>query len=475
MNIQINHIYPLIALAAGAVLILLIAAIGRNHRLVNMLALSVLIVSAYSLSVTPDQIAADSLFTADGFSGFFILLILGGAFMVVLLSYHYLEHINLNREEFYVLILTGTLGACALASAQHMVSFFLGLELLSVSLYVLAGYLRMREKAVEASLKYLILSGVSSAFLLMGMALLYGRTGTMAFAGLAENLQGMDMGEPVFLIGVSLIFVGAGFKMAVVPFHLWTPDVYQGAPSPVAAFIASVSKGGIVALWLRFFLEINGGAYPSLLSVFSIVAILSMLGGNILALLQRNVKRILAYSSIAHLGYIWVAFISGGERGAEAVAFYLLAYFITILAAFGVVTVVSDQERDGDDLSDYQGLFWRRPALAAVFTASMLSLAGIPLTVGFIGKFYILSAGIGANQWILSLMLVIGSAISVYYYLKIIVEMFKKPDEIAMSQAVKPSISFNGKLALTALTVLLIWLGVYPSGVSDIIRVMVGF
>lgn len=475
MTIPIDHILPLVILAGSSVLILLVIAIKRNHLLVNILTLIALIASAFFIQAKDESQKAGSLFVADGLSGFFNLLILAAGFIVTILAYRYLQNMDINKEEFYPLVLTGTLGASSLAAAQHFVSFFLGLELLSVSLYILAGYLRSRLITIEASIKYLILSGVSSAFLLMGMALLYGRTGTMVFHEFAEAFSGLNAPDPLLLSGIALIFVGAGFKMAVVPFHLWTPDVYQGAPAPVTAFIASVSKGGIVALWLRFFVGINGHAYPALVVVFSIVAILSMLGGNLLALLQTNVKRILAYSSIAHLGYIWVAFISGGERGFEAVAFYTLAYFITILTAFGVVTFFSNDERDGDDIQDYQGLFWRRPALAAVFTAALLSLAGIPLTVGFIGKFYILSASVVANYWTLAVVLVIGSVIGIYYYLRIIVEMFRKPDEFVLSKAVKPSVSFSGGLALAFLFFLLIWFGVYPSGVVEVIGAMAGF
>lgn len=262
------------------------------------------------------------------------------------------------------------------------------------------------------------------------------------------------------LSGLAMIIVGVGFKLAVVPFHVWTPDVYEGAPAPVTAFIATVSKGGMFALLMRYFSRLGLHDSGSLFLLFAIIAIVSMSAGNLLALLQTNVKRILAYSSISHLGYLLVAFLAGGSIGTAAVTYYLVAYFVTMLGAFDVVTMLS-VEREADAMSDYQGLFWHRPWLAVVFAASLLSLAGIPLTAGFVGKFYIIAAGVGSALWWLVLILVVNSGIGLFYYLRIVVAMYK--DAPREGQATVPSVSLTGTIALAALTLLLVWLGIYPA------------
>jgi NADH-quinone oxidoreductase subunit N len=258
-----------------------------------------------------------------------------------------------------------------------------------------------------------------------------------------------------------MIIVGVGFKLAVVPFHMWTPDVYEGAPAPVTAFIATVSKGGMFALLMRYFSGLGLHDSGSLSLLFAIIAIASMLAGNVLALLQTNVKRILAYSSIAHLGYLLVAFLASGSIGTAAVTYYLVAYFLTMLGALGVISVLSVEKREADAMIDYQGLFWQRPWLALVFAASLLSLAGIPLTAGFIGKFYIIVAAVGSTLWWLVFILVVSSGIGLFYYLRIIVAMYKDPPRGV--QVTVPSLSLTDTVALATLTLLLVWLGVYPA------------
>ena len=264
--------------------------------------------------------------------------------------------------------------------------------------------------------------------------------------------------------------VGVGFKLGVVPFHMWTPDVYEGAPAPVTAFIATASKGGMVALLVRFFNTLNGYQYESLIWVFASIAIASMFIGNFLALRQNNVKRILAYSSIAHLGYLLVAFLAGSKLGIEAVSFYLVAYFITSLGAFGILATLSDKERDAELLEDYRGLFWSRPVTATAFSAMLLSLAGIPLTAGFIGKFYLLAAGIQSQLWLLAFILVINSVIGLYYYIKVIAVMFDKKTQVKASEDLNPLVYIMSSFTMAILTILLIWMGVNPSAMMDLIR-----
>ncbi len=460
---------PLIVVAVSAIVVLLVIAFYRNHSLTFGLTLLGLLVAMLTLPLIAPLLPGlvTMLIVLDAFSLFYLGLIFIATFFVTLLSYGYLERFDGHREEFYLLLLLATLGAAVLVSSNHFASFFLGLELLSVSLYSLIAYLRSTANT-EAGLKYLILAGVSSAFLLFGMALIYGELGTMEFSslGLLAN------GSLLVLTGLAMTVIGIGFKLAVVPFHLWTPDVYEGAPAPATAFIATVSKGAMLGLLLRFFNAVDGYSYGSLVLVFTLIAIASMLAGSLLALLQNNVKRILAYSSIAHLGYMLVAFLVGGAMAVTAVTYYLVAYFVTILSAFGVITVLSKPAEEADSLADYQSLFWRRPWLAGLFTAALLSLAGIPLTAGFIGKFYVIAAGVEAARWLLVFVLVLSSAISVFYYLRIVVAMYTPPAP-GEQAAVLPSLSLAGSGVLAVLTLLLIWLGVYPAPLIEAIRAMV--
>jgi len=270
-----------------------------------------------------------------------------------------------------------------------------------------------------------------------------------------------------------LTVTGIGFKLGVVPFHLWTPDVYQGAPAPVAAFVATTSKSAMVALLLRYFYLSGAVGYRPVYLVFSTIAIASMCAGNLLALQQKNVKRILAYSSIAHFGYILVAFLAAGTVAIEFVSFYLVAYTVTILAAFGIVSVLSGSERDADDLEDYRGLFWRRPVIASVFTAALFSLAGIPATMGFVGEFYVLDAGAAAAAWPLIIILVVTSVAGLFYYLRVVVALYSAQPEHVAGQVVstRQEADGSGVFMLAVLAILLIWFGVYPTPLLHLIRI----
>jgi len=263
--------------------------------------------------------------------------------------------------------------------------------------------------------------------------------------------------------------VGIGFKLAVVPFHLWTPDVYQGAPAPVTGFVATVSKGGVIAILLRLLVAVGQAGHASFALVIGVLAIASMFVGNLLALLQKSVKRLLAYSSIAHMGYVLVAILASGALAAEAATFYMVAYFVTTLGAFGVVTVLSDGGADRDAIDHYRGLYWRRPWLAALMSACLFSLSGIPLTAGFIGKYYVVAAAVDSSLWWPVLMLVVNSAISVYYYLRVIVAMYT-PTEEAEAVPAGPAATLVGSVALIGLAVLLVWLGVSPAPFMNLLH-----
>jgi NADH-quinone oxidoreductase subunit N len=454
---------PLLVVAGAAVLTMVSVAIRRSHALTVAITLAGLAAAFGSLwpaaAAAPRRVTP--LLIVDRYALFYTGLILAASIAVVLLSYAYFQKYSAHREELYILLLIATLGSSVLVAAGHLVSFFLGLELLSVALYGMISYPHLRPLPLEAGLKYLVLAAVSAAFLLFGMALVYAAAGTMEFGRMAAVFRGGSAAAPRLLLpGLALIVTGFGFKLAVVPFHLWTPDVYEGAPAPVTAYVATVSKGAMFALLLRYFNGSVAHEAGPIFAVFSIIAIASMLAGNIMGLLQNNVKRILAYSSIAHLGYLLVAFQAGGDFGPAAVTFYLVAYFVTTLGAFGIVTVLSGEDRDADSLEDYRGLFWRRPAIAAVFTAMLLSLAGIPVTAGFLGKFYIVAAGAAAARWALIVVLVVASSIGLFYYLRIVVAMYQTAREAPIAL---PRLPVIGALTLGILSGLLLWFGTFPN------------
>jgi NADH-quinone oxidoreductase subunit N len=280
----------------------------------------------------------------------------------------------------------------------------------------------------------------------------------MEFPVLARRMGMLGEGREMAAAGMVFLVIGLGFKLGLVPFHMWTPDVYEGAPAPVTAFIATVSKGAVFALLLRYFTEIDLPAYPRLLAVFAVIAVASMLAGNLLALFQTNIKRLLAYSSIAHFGYLLVAFMSAAPFRIGAVTFYIVAYFVTTLGAFGVVSVLSGKERDADRIEDYEGLYHSRPWLAGAFAFQLLSLAGMPLTAGFIGKVYVVASGIGSFLFLPVAALIVGSGISLFYYLRVIAALYRRPGEAPAP----PAGALGGRIVIAVLFVLLLWWGVYP-------------
>ncbi len=470
---EIVALLPYMIVIVAAMTAMLAIAFYRNHLLTASICIGGLVLALISLPILasslPQQVTA--LLILDQYAFMYLGMIFGATIAIACLAYGYLKKSKAPCEEFYLLLLTAALGAGVLVAASHFAALVLGLETLSVSLYALIAYLRTQDRGIEAALKYLILAAVSSAFLIFGMALLYAEYGTMDFSHLAGIAAGPHKNTLFLSAGIVLIITGLGFKLALVPFHMWTPDVYEGAPAPVAAFIATVSKGAVFALLLRFvsrnYLAIDG----PLFTVFSILAVVTMVVGNLLALLQENVKRLLAYSSIAHLGYLLVAFLASGVFVTAAVTFYLLAYFITVLGAFGIIIVLSDGRGDAEDWDCYRSLAWRRPWVAGIFTLMLLSLAGIPLTAGFVGKFYVLAAGIQSSLWKLVLVLAISSAIGVFYYLRLIVAMFARPEEVESGEGrVLPSSSALDRIVLGFLLAILLYLGLYPGPLIEVLQ-----
>lgn len=480
---------PLIGLGATAVLLMILAAV-RRHATAAFAIMLLGLAGSFALLVATrgGGPTGTLLLTADSYTRFFVGMILCITFTVTLLSRgRFGTGRETQAEEHHLLLVLAALGSAVLVSSRHFATLFLGLELLSVSLYGLIGFSR-RERGIEAAIKYLVLAGVSSAFLLLGIALLYARTGTLELARLGMMLSrpaipghvATPAADPVALAGVALVIVGFGFKLAVVPFHMWTPDVYQGASSPITAFLATASKGAVAAVLLRYANALGFMKGGPLWPLLALIAGASMFAGNLLALRQKRLKRLLAYSSIAHLGYVLVALLAGGTAAPRAVVFYLVAYSATTLAAFGVIAVLATASRpkadamgedEPDDLADYRGLGRRRPWLAAVLAVSLFSLAGVPLTAGFIGKFLVFNAGAASGLWALILMLAANSAIGVYYYLRVIVALYLAPmeDSTAAEPAPRPRVALSGGIALAALLLALLWLGVAPGGVLDLV------
>jgi len=462
--------FPLLALTAGPVVVMLAIALRRSHAVAAGLSAAWLIVALLGLAalgVSSPARSVTSLLTMDGFAVFGMGLLVLAALAVVMLSYRYLRGYTGWREEYYVLLLIATLGAAVLVACDHFASFFLGLEALSVSLYALIAFFPGQPHSLEAGLKYLVLAATSAAFLLLGIALIYADIGTLQFETIVAALANrIELRPLLFAPGMVLILVGIGFKLALAPFHMWTPDIYQGAPAPVAAFVASVSKGATFLLLLRLYHLTAPAIEGTMQALLAGLAVVSMLTGNLLALLQQNVKRILAYSSIGHLGYLLVAFQGTGPMIANTASFYLVAYFVTMLGAFAVLIILSAPGREAERIDDYRGLFWRRPLLAGVFTLMLLSLAGIPLTAGFMGKLWVLAAGTSAGAWTPVIVLVAASAVGLYYYLRVVVALYE-PGRGAPAPAMRAGWGEN--LALGSLTVLLVWFGIYPSRLLKVV------
>jgi len=464
---------PLITIAATAVVVMIAIAIRRNHKasiVISLLGVSAALASLpLSASAAPRQIT--SLLVLDSYSRLYMAILLGAAGFVFLFAYDYLKRRQERPEEFYLLVLLATTGAMVLVVSRNFASFFLGLELLSVVLYSLIAYVRTESASIEAGIKYLILAASSSSILLFGLALIYAGSGSMELSQFAAVVTRTSGPQNTFLlIGLMLVLTGVGFKLAVVPFQLWTPDVYEGAPLPVTAFIATVSKAGMFAFLLRWFHVHDVGVEGAPALVLTIIAIASMLTGNLLALSQTNIKRILAFSSIAHMGYLLVALLAGGLFGAPAATYYLITYAATILGAFGLMTLMSGPRYEATSIDDYRGLFWKRPLVAGAFTTTLLSLAGIPITAGFLGKFYVIAAGASQSRWVLLFTLVASSTIGLFYYLRIIVAMYSQPEGpgLEAESSTRP-LPLPATLALAALTGLIFLLGVYPAPLWDAI------
>lgn len=464
---DLAQIAPILIITGTALLVLIIDALVKGKPNIAYW-LSLLGIAAAIWTTLPTLRTGVPVFgrmiLSGGFAGYCTIVFLSAGFLTVLLSRGYLEKLQEMRGEYYVLILFAMAGMILMASSLDLIITFLGIELMSICLYVLAGFRRRREKSNEAAIKYFLLGAFATGFLLYGIALVYGSAGTTnlidlnaSFAQLSENT--------LFLIGVVLLLVAFSFKIAAVPFHMWAPDVYEGAPTTVTAFMSTGAKAAafsaFVAVFLRSF-ELGGTTISQILAV---IAAASMIVGNISAIVQNNLKRLLAYSSIAHAGYMLTGIAAANREGEWGVLFYLAAYTFMNLGAFGIISWMEKDEDRNLTFDDYAGLSAKRPAMAALMSVFMFSLAGIPPFAGFFGKYYVFLAAVKANMVWLAIIGVLTSLVSVYYYLRLVVVMYFSEGSPDSDHA----IPYPALVAISLAAFLVVALGLYPSVILDVV------
>jgi NADH-quinone oxidoreductase subunit N len=401
------------------------------------------------------------MYVVDPFSTFFTLLFVGIATVSVLLAWDYLKRTALNQGEYYALLIFATLGMIFMAATNDLMMIFLGLELMSIALYVLAGFRKNRFESNEAGLKYFLLGAFASGFLLYGIALVYGTTGTTNLTAIGAYLTASPvLRTPLLVVGALLLLAGFAFKVSLVPFHMWTPDAYEGAPTTATAFMSAGAKAAGFAGLLRVAMAALPAVTPDWRELLTWLAMLTMTVGNVTAILQSNLKRMLAYSSIAHAGYVLLGVVAGTTAGASAVLFYLAVYSVMNLGAFGIVSLMGRGSDERVRVQELAGIGFTRPWMALAMAVFMLGLAGIPPTAGFLGKFYLFRAALAEGHLALVIVAVLNSVIAVYYYLRPIVVMYMtQPD----AEALEVSPALPATLALAALVIGTFWWGVLPA------------
>jgi len=479
-TVNLSAVYPEIILALFSFIILLMQSFNRARfkdyygyvSLIGVLAcIAVVFSQPSSFDMRSIEYSFNGMWVVDNYCRFFKLIFLLGTGLTILISIKYLENEGMQHGEYFALILFATLGMMIMASGAELITIFLGIELMSVSLYVLAGYTRTRMISNEAALKYFLLGSFATGFLLYGIALTYGSTGTSDIKAISKFIATTGFQSPTIIMGMALLVIGFGFKAALVPFHMWTPDVYEGAPAPITAFMSAGPKAAAFAAFVRIFME----ALPSLqgqwTAIIWIMAVLTMSVGNIIALVQDNIKRMLAYSSIAHAGYVLVAFLSAGELGISSILYYMLAYTFMNIGAFAIITVLGGRGEEKVHIQDYRGLGYRHPIAAIAMSLFLFSLAGIPPTGGFMGKFYIFSAAVKEGYVGLAIIGVINSVVSVYYYLRITVAMYMQ-DPSTTKESETPALIFSPALvvAICISAYGVLSLGLFPSTYVAIVK-----
>ena len=468
---NLHRVAPEIVLCAVGILVMVLDPFmgAAKQRVLGWIAFAgtLLALGAVHIAASDPGAAYSNLVFADGFSLFVHVIVIGAAALAILGSINYLDHEGIQRGEYYALVLFAAAGMGILGGANELVTAFLGLEMSSISTYILAGFRKRALKSNEASLKYFILGSFATAFFLYGIAMVYGATGSTEISRIATILGGLHHLPNLAVLGLGLIFVGLGFKVVVAPFQIYAPDVYEGAPTPVTALLASAPKAATFALMLRIFFVAFGSAGHVWFWAIWVSAVLTMFVGNLAALVQTNVKRMLAYSSIAHAGYIMVAFIASTDLGIAAVLFYLAAYALMKMGAFLVVTHLGQTGEQRLEIRDYAGLGIRQPVLAACFSLFLLSLLGLPATGGFLGKFFAFQAALDSRVIWLVVIAAINSVIGAYYYLRVIISMyFWEPSKDYSPTAVAPALG----VALFVAALGTLYLGLFPARVLVLAR-----
>ncbi len=458
-NILMNA--PMMALIATVLLQIVVEATykGRGSA-VYVLTLVGLVISGIfaSLNLQTEGESFSGMIRYGGYANYFGLLFLISAFATTIISRDYFTKLNYRRGEFYILLIFATIGMMLIASANDLIVLFLGIELMSVCLYVLAGFIRIKEKSNEAALKYFLLGAFSTGFLLYGITLLYGASGTTNLTIIKNSFHNISS-QLFFLAGAGLLLIGLAFKTAAVPFHMWAPDVYEGAPTPATAFMSTGAKAAAFAAFVTVFIRVFDFMGTGINQAIAFIAAASMVLGNVIAISQSNIKRMLAYSSIAHAGYMLSGIAAASIDGQIGVMFYLAAYTFMNLGAFAIVSVMEGKGDKNLLLDDYVGLSKRQPLLAALMAVFMFALAGVPPFAGFFGKYYVFFAAVKANMTWLAIIGVLTSVVSAYYYLRIVVLMYFRDGDADIS--VKPTIATIVVIVLCAVFVLL--LGLFPS------------
>lgn len=469
---ELMPLAPAMIVAFTAIIVMLLIALKRNHAAtmtVTMLGLAAAtaLVLDKLWAVVHQQFQPSNvmdMFTIDPFTLVYQLMILVAALACCILAKAYINTYKDNREELYILMLVSVVGALLMVASTHYASFFISLETMSVPIYGMLAYTYQRGKSLESGLKYLVLSATASAMLLMGFAYLYAYTGDMSFINSAQKIVHL-LNQPLVIVGLALIIFACAFKLSLAPFHKWTSDVYQGAPTPMTIFLATVAKIAMLGLVLRYVLT-SGSLVPNgIMTVLTVIAVLSILFGNLSAVFQGNIKRVLAYSSIAHFGYLLVALISTDVSSISAITVYIAVYALTTIGAFGAIALMSSPYNnldEADDLEEYRGLFWRHPVLTTSLATMLLSLAGVPMTAGFPAKFVVLVSATAAAQWFLAAMVVVGSGIGLYFYLRVMIIMYSAaPEKHRIDAHANWEFSAGGLLVLF-ITLMVLVLGFYP-------------
>lgn len=467
-EIDLYLIAPEIIIAAFGFLVLLVDVfapkVEKKGYLGVLSLIGVVIAFFYTLPmVGSGKTGFEGMFTSDGFAIFFKITILIIAFLTVLISMGYASREGIGFGEYYALILFATLGMMLMAAGTHLIVIFLGLETMSISIYILAGMLREDRKSVESAFKYFLLGAFATGFLLYGIAFLYGATGSLYLKDIASYIASKKLlDNPMLLMSLAFLTIGFGFKIAAVPFHMWTPDVYEGAPTSITAFMATGVKAAGFSALIRVFFTALPEFRPDWTSIMWLIAVATMTVGNIIAISQNNIKRMLAYSSIAHAGYILVAFVAGNKSGTSGILFYLMAYAFMNLGAFTCVILLGKKGEENILITDYAGVGFKYPLLAASMTVFLLSMAGIPPLGGFMAKLYIFSAAVEAKFYWLAILGVLNSAISVYYYLRVTVLMYFRESEREIT-----GLQFSPAPVIALILALIgtFYMGIFPANV----------